>query len=298
MLTVLPDNLLLNEVGRGWSLKDAVVLGRVNRDLHTRTFLTVKGLYVDRIKRFWERCQKCWSTVLLVERFKALRLDEESIVSVDFMAFAQYLKTKLVVRASKRLVERLNYLVIHTLRNRGAMLVGTPSKASVRVFLAAFMIRYRQDDCMAGTTSDVEVEVIQAAGALVACFEGICVHLLDAAPGLTFAQIMPHALVEDFPALMVRFYAAFDAWKAPAAASLAERLAQTLATLEDGLAGDDGQDADEEQEDDEEQDDDGEDQEDEDDGEDQDEDQEDEDGEDHDDDSDDFSGNDDDALPY
>ncbi len=56
MLTVLPENLLVSEIVQDHlSFHKSIHVGRVNKELHARTFLAVKGFYADQIKRVWSR---------------------------------------------------------------------------------------------------------------------------------------------------------------------------------------------------------------------------------------------------
>ena len=234
MLTVLPDNLLLSKpIGLGWSIREAIRVGRVNKELHARTLDTVKGHYADRLKRFWDRCQKCWSTTLLVERFRACKLNAADIAAMEFGVFVKHLQTKRVVRSTKKLVERLNYYVLHVVSKISDITLGEPKKASVRVFIASYMLRYAGDRCIEDREGVLESTVLRAANVLVACFEELCDTVLLAAGdgrGVKACFQGGRALVE-FPDVTVRFYTAFEAWRNPNAALLTARIAATLETI-------------------------------------------------------------------
>lgn len=72
MLTVLPENLVVSKIVQGGhlSFRETVHVARVSKQLHAMTIVAVHGFYADRIKRFWGRCVHCWSTALLVKRFR------------------------------------------------------------------------------------------------------------------------------------------------------------------------------------------------------------------------------------
>ena len=71
-LLVLPENLLVVKIVQGYlTFRESIHVARVNKELHARTLIAVHGFYADRIERFWGRCVHCWSTALLVKRFRA-----------------------------------------------------------------------------------------------------------------------------------------------------------------------------------------------------------------------------------
>ena len=71
LFTVLPENLLVSKIVQGHlTFRETVHVARVSKQLHAMTLIAVHGFYADRIKRFWGRCVNCWSTALLVKRFR------------------------------------------------------------------------------------------------------------------------------------------------------------------------------------------------------------------------------------
>ncbi len=85
MLTVLPENLLVSKIVQGHlTFRESIHVARVNKELHARTLIAVHGFYADRIKRFWGRCVNCWSTALLVKRFReTCRLSRAGVMALE-----------------------------------------------------------------------------------------------------------------------------------------------------------------------------------------------------------------------
>ncbi len=120
----------------------------------------------------------------------------------------EHLKTTAVIRATKKVVVRLNYLVLQTLRPRMLALRGgggantgvavlPPARGIIRVFLSSFMVAYRTESTMANEDGELEAAVISAAHRLLACFDCMCNWLVDAPPnggGGVYAT-MPEVLV-------------------------------------------------------------------------------------------------------
>ncbi len=134
------------------------------------------------------------------------------------MEFVQHLKTTVVIRATKKVVVRLNYLVLQSLRPtirflgdrvgaaRAAGAAGgvpvdvvpSPSK-SISVFLSSFMVAYRPESNFENEDGVLEAAVISAARRMIACFDGMCDWFVDAPPtggGGVYAT-MPEVRVFD-----------------------------------------------------------------------------------------------------
>ena len=109
-----------------------------------------------------------------------------------YMEFVEHMKTTAVIRATKKVVVRLNLLVLQSLRPRmrfladraaaraGAaggvvpVVVLPQTRANIRVFLASFMVAYRPESNFENEDGVLEAAVISAARRMIACFDGMC----------------------------------------------------------------------------------------------------------------------------
>ena len=139
-----------------------------------------------------------------------------------YMEFVEHMKTTAVIRSTKKVVVRLNHLVLQSLRpttrflgdrfgaaartaSNGAGANTTPAvvlpqtRGNIRVFLASFMVAYRPESNFENEDGVLEAAVISAARRMIACFDGMCDWFVDAPPaggGGVYAT-MPEVLVFD-----------------------------------------------------------------------------------------------------
>ncbi len=119
------------------------------------------------------------------------------------MEFVEHMKTTAVIRATKKVVARLNHLVLQSLRPTTRFLgdrVGatartagggantTPAavlpqtRGNIRVFLASFMVAYRPESNFENEDGVLEAAVISAARRMIECFDHMCDWFVNAPP--------------------------------------------------------------------------------------------------------------------
>ena len=178
-----------------------------------------------------------------------------------------HIQTTAVVRATKKVVARLNSLVHQSLRPRIRFLVDRPPAAagatgaaprppvtgSIRVFISMFPVAYRPDSMFADENGVLEAAVIAAAVPMIECFDDMCDWFVQDPPpvgglfatmpevtsfcfvlfcvGLALQTLYHQVLVRSYPDFQTRYYDAFAAWKTPEAAMLIPRIADALVML-------------------------------------------------------------------
>ncbi len=139
-----------------------------------------------------------------------------------YMEFVEHMKTTAVIRATKKVVVRLNLLVLQSLRprmrflaDRAAARAGAAGgvapvvvlpqmRANIRVFLASFMVAYRPESNFENEDGVLEAAVITAARRMIECFDHMCDWFVQDPPtggGGVYAT-MPEVRFFDFVLLL------------------------------------------------------------------------------------------------
>ncbi len=115
-----------------------------------------------------------------------------------------HIQTTAVVRATKKVVARLNSLVHQSLRPRIQFLVDRPPAGaaaggalprpitgSIRVFISMFPVAYRPESVFADENGVLEAALIAAAGPMIACFDDMCDWFVQDPPNGGVFATMP-----------------------------------------------------------------------------------------------------------
>lgn len=142
----------------------------------------------------------------------------------SFNQLMNHLRDKNVIRATQRCFCRVHCLAVFS--RLSPRVVTVERVVNIRVIMAAYMIVYHPDSVFE-QIRELETDLSEAAANMLRGFNAIIELLCEHG---NFA-LVPAALVAPFPADVVDFLDAFDAWKTPDMAKLLNRVKAAMLAI-------------------------------------------------------------------
>lgn len=181
------------------------------------------------IYRFFRTSAYINSLKHYVLKIKNSKIMSEWMITAPFEEISKQLRKRWIINIAKKTIERLLYILVRAAIRTKQSYNNTKlidEKPNIRVFLAAFMLIARPDNCFE-TVGYLERNVLNSANELVNCFKDIC-NRIESNKSITlndWCSYMP--FIEKLNDYLTKF----KDWKVPDENKLAERIKHAVTAL-------------------------------------------------------------------